>query len=391
MRQEDFTRAAPGTLVQAPGASGNYWAFVPNPLPPTFDLTIELVRILAEAHQALGELNGVGRMLPNPDLLIGPSVRCEAVASSRIEGTTTNFQQLLVYEADPTRPEDAADREEVSNYVRALKYGLERLNALPVSLRLMCEVHERLMAGVRGGDQRPGVFRDRQNMIARHGQTPAEARFVPPPVPAMYQTLDQLEKFIAYPSGLPVLVELGLIHYQFETIHPFLDGNGRLGRLLISLLLCERRCLGHPLLYLSSYLERNRESYLDHLLAVSQTGDWTGWLRFFLQGIAIQSRIAVERCRELLDLRSAYREQFQRISSSSNLSKLVDHLFERPAISIPQAAQLLGITWNAAQKNIERLEQAGIVLEVTGKSKRRIYVAREIIALIEKPEPSDSM
>ena len=259
MRKTDFTRKAPGSLLKATGSSGDYWAFIPNPLPPTIRFSNEMVSRLADASLALGELKGVGQMLPDPRLLIAPFVRREAVSSSRIEGTVTSFEQLLYYEVDPSDDEMSADRQEVVNYVRALEYGLERLATLPVSLRLMREMHERLMAGVRGEKQKPGEFRDRQNMIGRLGRAPAEARFVPPPVPQMRAALESLEDYIGKRSELPTLIDLALIHYQFETIHPFLDGNGRLGRLLISVLLSERGCITQPLLYLSDYFERYRE------------------------------------------------------------------------------------------------------------------------------------
>ena len=222
------------------GMDGEFLAYIPDPLPPNLQFDLGMVNLLAEATLALGELRGVGQMLPNPHLLIEPFVRREAVSSSRIEGTITDLRQLLLFEAD-TSAERSDDSQEVVNYIGALSYGLDRLKTLPVSLRLLREVHERLMAGVRGEDKMPGEFRNRQNMVGRLGQTPREARFVPPPVSEMREALGALEKYMAGSSGLPVLVDLALIHYQFETIHPFLDGNGRLGRLLISLLLCERQ------------------------------------------------------------------------------------------------------------------------------------------------------
>jgi Fic family protein len=389
MREIDFTQTAPGRLTKAVGTGGEYWAYVPNPLPPALTLPWGTARLLSEADRALGELNGVGRMIPNPHRLISPFLRREAVASSRIEGTVTSFGQLLLFEADPSDDEEAEDRQEVVNYVRALEYGLRRLEKLPVSLRLLREVHARLMQGVRGEDKRPGEFRVRQNMIGRQGQTPAQARFIPPPLPEMQTSLDELEKFIGYPSGLPVLVDLALIHYQFETIHPFEDGNGRVGRLLISLLLCERKCLSQPLLYLSAYLERHREQYMDHLLAVSQTGDWVGWLDFFLGAVAVQSKAAVNRCRELLDLRTSLRGRFQNISNSSNLLRLIDHLFEHPVVTNRGAAEALGISFPAAQSNIDKLISQGVLGEVTGRRKNRIYVAQPVIDVIQKDDPTD--
>jgi Fic family protein len=389
MRESDFEENAPGMLVRAVGSRGEYWAYVPEPLPPQLNPTREVLRLLSEATLALGELKGVGSQLPNPHLLIGPFLRREAVSSSRIEGTVTSFGQLLLFEVDPSDDEMAADRQEVVNYVRALEYGLRRLNDLPVSLRLIREVHERLMSGVRGEDRRPGEFRDRQNMIGRHGQTPAEARFVPPPVPEMHAALHQLESFIGYPSGLPVLIDLALIHYQFETIHPFLDGNGRLGRLLISLLLSERGCLGQPLLYLSAYLERHRDRYMDQLLAVSQRGDWGGWIEFFLRAVAVQSKAAVSRCDELLGLWKAFRGRMQTMSYSSSSLSLIDLLFEQPVITIGAAAKAIGVTFHTAQNAIEKLVSQGILREDEGRHRARIYVAQPVIDVIEKDDPTD--
>jgi Fic family protein len=343
----------------------------------------ELVRDLSEADQALGQLAGVGRMLPNPHLLIRPFLRHEAVMSSQIEGTVARLEDLLRFELDPSEEDRVPDVREVANYVAALDHGLSRLDELPVCLRLIRELHERLLRDVRGEDRRPGEFRECQNFIGRPGQTAAEARFVPPPVPEMKIALDGLEKYIHTPGGLPVLVQLALIHYQFETIHPFMDGNGRVGRLLISLLLCERRCLPAPLLYLSAYLERHRDAYMDHLLRVSQTGAWEEWLRFFLQGVAEQARDAVQRSHGLLDLWKGYRDKLSSARAPALLLKLVDALFELVAITIPKAGQLLGVTPRSAQQNVEKLEKAGVVHEVTGKARNRIYVAHEIVAALE--------
>jgi Fic family protein len=390
MRESDFSQDAPGTLVRAFGSEGGYWAFVPDPLPPALVLDQATIKRLSEADRSLGELKGIGRMLPNPHLLIGPFMRREAVASSRIEGTITDLRQLFLFEADPTEgsaleDDDGADRQEVLNYVGALTLGLERLKSLPISRRLIREVHERLMRGVRGEEKRPGEFRDRQNMIGLQGQTPEQARFVPPPLPQMNQALDELELFIARPSDLPVLIDLALIHYQFETIHPFLDGNGRLGRLLISLLLCDRDVLTQPLLYLSAYFEENKADYMDHLLKVSQAGEWLGWVNFFLEGVAVQSKKAILRCNQLLDLWNEYRARLQKVSQSSNLLQLVDMLFDRPAVSVPQVREQIGITNTAAQQNVERLVAEGILTEVTGRKRNRIYLAARILEIIESP------
>jgi Fic family protein len=386
LRESDFTERAPGKLVKGFGPSGDYCAFVPDPLPRTLDLPSTTVGFLSDASTAIGELKGVGRMLPNPNLLIGSFLRREAVSSSRIEGINTNYEQLLLFEIESGGAEADSDPQEVVNYINALRFSLDRLKTLPVSLRLIRETHAKLLSGVRGEQDRPGEFRDRQNMISRQGERPADARFVPPPVESMKIALDDLEKYMAYSPGMPVLVELALIHYQFETIHPFFDGNGRMGRLLLTLLLCERGCLSSPLLYLSSYLERNKDHYVDHLLAVSHSGDWFPWIDFFLKGVAIQSTMAVNKATELLELWRNYREMIQSKYISSNMLKLIDSLFDRPAISIRQVAEIEGVTFAAAQRHVERLESDGVLKEVSGRTKNRVYVAERIIEIVARIE-----
>lgn len=239
----------------------------------------------------MGELSGMGRRLPNPHLLIGPFLHREAILSSRIEGTHATAKELVLFEAMP-QSLSTPDVKEVANYVQAMKYGLARLKELPVCLRLIKELHEILLKGVRGDQHRPGEFRDEQNLIGEQGQSPAQARFVPPPHKDMIEALYALEKYMATPTDIPVLIQLALIHYQFETIHPFMDGNGRIGRLLTTLLLCERGCLPDPLLYLSAYFERNRDAYMDALLLVSQRGSWEDWIIFFLRGVLEQAKDA---------------------------------------------------------------------------------------------------
>jgi Fic family protein len=383
LQPSDFTEDAPGRLVLQPGG---YWAFVPAPLPPPLIFSDRLVAHLSEADQALGQLAGVGRMLSNPHLLIRPFLRKEAVLSSQIEGTVARLEDLLLYEANPSQEQEVPDVREVANYVAALEYGLDRLQTLPVCLRLLREMHERLMQNVRGEDRRPGEFRQCQNLIGRQGQSPVEARFVPPPVTEMQTCVSELERFLGNPPSLPVLIQLALIHYQFEAIHPFMDGNGRTGRLLISLLLCERACLPKPLLSLSAYFERHRDAYMDHMLRVSQQGQWEEWLCFFLRGVAEQARDAVQRSQRLLDLWRDYRQKMQTARAPALLLQLVDALFEQIAITIPQAAKLLKVTPRSAQQNIEKLENAGVLHEVTGKARNRIYLALEIVAALEGSE-----
>jgi Fic family protein len=389
LRNSDFAEDAPGRLVQQKGHGGDFLAYVPEPLPPRIELGMATVNLLSEATLALGELQGVGQTLPNPHLLIGPFLRREAVSSSRIEGTVTDLRQLLLFEADPSGGQPSDDNREVVNYVASLNYGLRRLQDLPVSPRLMREVHERLMSGVRGEGKMPGEFRNRQDMIGRPGQSPREARFVPPPVVEMRESLNALEKYIARPSGFPVLIDLALIHYQFEAIHPFLDGNGRLGRLLISLLLCERRLLTRPLLYLSSYFEQNRDEYMDLLLAVSRRGQWTTWIDFFLKGVARQSRLAIGRANALFSLRDDYREQVQAFTKSSSAIRLVDLLFEQPAVTAKQVADRLRLTFRTASLIIAKFVGQNILEEATGKERNRVYIAPEIIRTIQKDEADE--
>jgi Fic family protein len=336
---------------------------------------------------ALGELKGLGQRLPNPDLLIGPYLRREAVLSSRIEGTLATAEELLLFEVQPEGTPKTPDVFEVFNYVRALQFGLKRLQEIPVSLRLLRELHAILMEGVRGEDRRPGEFRTNQNWIGTPGQSIQEARYVPPAQAEMNHALDAFEKYVHQPAQFPALIELAFVHYQFEAIHPFRDGNGRIGRLLISLLLCERGLLTHPLLYLSAYFEKNRRDYYDHLLRVSQTGSWQDWVGFFLAGVAQQSQDAIQRSQRLLKLWEEYRRRLQRVRASALLLRLVDELFARPAITVNSARRRLGVTHRTARLNVYRLAKEGILREGTGKQRNRVYVAPEIIEIVESDAP----
>jgi len=370
-----------------------YWAFLPNPLPPNLSWSTELVNALSRADRALGELAGLGRALPNPYLLIRPLMRREAVLSSRIEGTRASLSDLYAYEAVQLSFFDShPDVQEVHNYVRALEYGLERLETLPLSLRLIREMHAHLMAGVRGEHQTPGEFRRSQNWIGSPGCTLDEATYVPPPVDEMQQALDALEKYLHSSSDLPPLVRLGLIHYQFEAIHPFLDGNtcacaqcrcGRIGRLLITLLLCAWELLPQPLLYLSAYFEAHRQTYYDQLLAVSLAGAWNAWLIFFLQGVVAQSQDAIVRAQRLQTLRSEYRRQFQTERAAARLLQVVDLLFDRPILTVNQIKDLMDVDFSTAQRYVDRLEQVGVLQEITGRARNRIYRANEVMTIIE--------
>ena len=388
MKLEDFKSDRAGKVIKAPAG---YWAFVPRPLPPDLALDRQLVTKLSRADRSLGLLAGMGQTLPNPYLLIGPFVRREAVLSSRIEGTRASASDLFFFEAAPEVRPRAEDVREVANYVSALQRGLDQKRPLPVSLRLFRELHRELMQGVRGGSVTPGEFRTSQNWIGPAGCGLEESTLVPPPVPEMKEALDAFEKYLHAASDLPPLIRLALIHYQFEAIHPFVDGNGRIGRLLISLLLCEERLLPAPLLYLSAFFERRREEYYQRLLAVSREGDWEGWIGYFLEGVEEQSTDAVRRAARLTDLREKVQKRLQKARSSALLIKLVDALFELPAISVGGAVKLLGVTHRAATLNIRKLVDLGLLTETTGRTRNRIFVARDIIKLVEQDLPAVSI
>jgi len=343
------------------------------------DWTDDLVQFLSAADRALGKLGGVGQTLPNPHLLIGPFKRREAVLSSRIEGTQASMSDLLIFEAVPGQEPQVPDVREVWNYVRALDYGLERRTTLPVSNRLIREMHARLLEGVRGEDRTPGDFRRSQNWIGPPGCAMEDATFVPPPPERLTGALDAFEKYLHEPSRLPPILQLALIHYQFEAIHPFLDGNGRLGRLLITLLLCSWAILPEPLLYLSAYFERHREEYNARLLAVSQQGAWNDWITFFLRGVAEQSMDAVQRANRLLKLRAQYHQRVQSARSSALLVQLIDFLFESPAVTAAQVKHRLSVTPRTAQAHIDRLTAEGVIREATGRKRNRVYLADEIL------------
>ncbi len=384
MNPEDFRESISGQLISIPEGG---FAYVPNPLPPTnFTWDSRLVEMLSLADRALGELAGIGRSLPNPHLLVRPFLRREAVLSSRIEGTQASLADVLAFEAIQLPLFDASDDvREVHNYVRALEYGLERMSSLPVSLRLIRELHGILLDGVRGEQFRAGEFRQGQNFIGPPGSSLATATYVPPPPKEMLKALQQLELHINESSNLPPLIRLGLIHYQFEAIHPFPDGNGRLGRLLVSILLCAWNLLPQPLLYLSAFFETNRPDYYANLRGVSEKGNWNSWLTFFLSGVSSQSLDAAARVKRINDLRENYRQRFQQRRSAARLLQVVDLLFARPLISVRTVEEELALPYPTAERYIDELVKQGI-LEGTGKARNRIFKASNIINLLESRE-----
>ncbi len=387
----DRFRASPaGRLLAAGSVDPPYWAFVPHPLPPDLAIDGHLAAAVEDAGHALGELAGLGRIVPYPDLIAHPFVRREAVLSSRIEGTRAEIDDLYAFEAgQPTGqawsgavPE--ADVQEVLNYVHALEYGLDRLREGAVGLDLLRDVHARLMAGVRGGRASPGAFRTAQNWIGRPGSTPATASYVPPPVPEMLSALTDLEAYLQSADPFPRLIRLAFIHYQFEAIHPFRDGNGRVGRLLITFLLAQWRMLPVPLLSLSAFFESHRRAYYDGLLAVSRDGDWRGWVQIFLAGVRAEARGSIRRALRLIELQAEWRRELAGAGASGRLLQLADQLLETPILTVPQAARHLGASYNAAQRQLDKLVQAGILRQTHDAPLKR-YEAPAILAVLREP------
>lgn len=395
MATPDAERRRSGRLIPVAWGESRGTAFAPDPLPPRLDYDAELVGAVAEAHRQLGELAGLARQVPNSQLLIQPFIRREAVLSSRIEGTQADVAELYAYEAGQiplpglTDEVPEADVQEVANYVRAMEYGLTRLSTLPVSRRLLRELHERLLSGVRGRDRAPGDFRTIQNWIGPPGSRLAEATYVPPPVPDMETALDDLERYINEDDLLhPPLVRLAFIHYQFEAIHPFLDGNGRIGRLLITLLLVHWGLLPLPLLYLSAFFERHRNEYYEGLLGVSSRGEWRDWVLLFLRGVATQALAAARLARRLQDLQAEWHRRLIAVRGSTLLIRLADRLFERPFTTVPEAAGLLQVTYPSAKRSVEKLVGAGILEWLEGVANPRVLVAREVLEVV-RTEPDE--
>lgn len=370
----------PGRLIRS--ASG-YAAYVPDPPPHNITWTPALVHGLSEADRLIGRLAGEGGRLPNPHLLMRPFIAREAVLSSRIEGTQATLGELLASKAGASIERSPDDLREVGNYVVALEYGMKRLKTLPLSLRLVRELHKKLMTGVRGNTARPGEFRRSQNWIGTPGSPIESATYVPPPPNEMMKALDAWEKFMHIRST-PPLVQIAIGHYQFEAIHPFLDGNGRVGRLLITLFLVERRILPSPLLYLSAFFEATRREYYDRLRGVTEAGRWGDWVEYFLSGMARQSEDALSRAERINGLLVKWQKQMAGSTSKVPL-QLVDLLAENPFCTVGGAAERLGVAFTTAQRAIDKLVKAKI-LERSGEAKRdRIFCARSVLNILEEP------
>ncbi len=384
--------------MNAPGRAGRYVqqphgyrAFVPRPLPPEPPLIFDaaLLALLSEADQALARLDAATEFLPNPDLFVRMYVRKEAVLSAQIEGTQASLADLLEHEAKLLHaPDEQKDLGEVVNYVRAMSYGLKRLATMPLSLRLFCEIHAELLKNVRGGEKTPGAFRRSQNWIGSPGSTLADAQFVPPPPGEVAPAMGDLEKFLHDELPLPVLVRAALAHSQLETIHPFLDGNGRMGRLLVTFLLCARGALKRPTLYLSHYFKRHRDDYYRHLQGVRDHGDFEGWLRFFLEGVRDVAKEGKDTARRILELREAHRRLVgERLGKSSSGHLLLDCLFEHPVVDVSGVAKLINRTYPAANTLVERFVGLRLLRQISEGERNRVFRYEPYVAIFGELRP----
>lgn len=366
--------------------TGGYKAFIPAKLPPGPALRIEgaLRNLLSQADMALARLDGMGYFLPNADFFIAMYVRKEALLSSQIEGTQASLEDIFEYESGD-KPENINDVAEVINYIRALNYGMDRLKTLPMSLRLIKEIHGVLMQGTRGGNKTPGEFRKTQNWIGAPGSTLKDARYIPPPPQEVMKAMGDLELYIHKARKLPVLIDCGLVHYQFESIHPFLDGNGRVGRLLITFYLYFREVLHRPLLYLSYYFKKNRQEYYDRLSMVRDKGDYEQWIAFFLKGVMETADSAVETARKILELQTKHRNLLWKKKLSSPLAVgILERLFQKPYVSVNEVAKEFSISFQAASNLVSQLEDTGILQEITGKKRDKRFIYGEYISILSE-------
>ncbi|MDR2978104.1 MAG: Fic family protein [Rickettsiales bacterium] len=360
-----------------------YEAFIPNPLPPKFEWDNALVNSLSRADHILGMLSREGAKLPNPHLLMRPFVAREAVFSSRIEGTQATLGEVLAQEAGANVNRNPDDLQEVHNYISALDYGLKRLQSLPLSLQLIKEIHGKLMQGVRGSHATPGEFRRVQNWIGIPGCTINSAKYVPPTPGELMGYLDSFEKFL-HDRTLPPLIHIALCHYQFEAIHPFLDGNGRIGRLLITLFLIERKLLSSPLLYLSAFFEATQSEYYTQLYNISSKGTWHDWFSYFLNGVALQSLDVLSRAEQINNLITGW----QSSKTEGVVSDIIRYLAVNPYFTIKKVVENLGVAFTTAQRAVMKLEDLSIVSQTSEGKRDRVYCATDILNILEEPLPT---
>ena len=361
-----------------------YRAFIPASLPPRPAIKIEgdLQNLLSRADMALARLDGVAQMLPNVDLFIAMYVKKEALLSSQIEGTQASLDDLFAYERGD-KLENLNDVTEVVNYVKAMNYGLDRLQSLPMSLRLIKEIHAILLEGVRGSERLPGEFKRSQNWIGPPGCTLNEASYVPPPPHEALEAMGTLEHYFHDKERLPILVDCALIHYQFETIHPFLDGNGRMGRLLITFYLCWKEVLHKPLLYLSYYFKKNRQEYYDRLNMVRETGNYEQWVDYFLKGVMDIAGAAMDTARQILELQSKHRHLlWEKMISSPIAVGILEQLFYTPTVSVGHIAERFNVSYQAASTLVSQLEKVQILRETTGRKRDKRYVYSDYLNIL---------
>jgi Fic family protein len=364
-----------------------YRAFIPSRLPPHPPIRLEgaIQDLLSKADVALGRLDGSIQTLPHPDLFLAMYIRKEAVLSSQIEGTQSSLQDVLSAEAKVLAPNTPDDIGEVFNYIDAMNHGLARLSELPVCVRLIRELHAKLLKDTRGSHLTPGELRTTQNWVGPQGCTLQSAAFVPPPPHEVPQLLSDLERFLHSDSKLPLLIRIGLAHAQFETIHPFLDGNGRIGRLLITFLLCEKGVLNKPVLYLSWFFKRHRDEYYNKLQTIRDRGDWEGWIEFFLRGVAQVSHQATDTARKLLKLRETHREKITQSlgRATGNGHRTLEYLFKHPIVQVADIQKLNSTTRTAAHSLVEKLVELEIVREVTNQKRNRRYRYDQYLSLFQ--------
>ena len=375
-----------GSYVRRSTADEPFWAFVPKPLPPDPPLAIgpRLESLRDRASEALGRLDMISTLLPDAGLFIYFYVRKEALLSSQIEGTQSSFSDLLLYENDEAPGVPLGDVEEVSRYVEAMNHGLARIRGgFPLSLRLIREIHEILLSSGRGADKAPGEFRRSQNWIG--GSRPGTARFVPPPPEAVADAMGALERYLHdMPVATPVLIKAACAHVQFETIHPFLDGNGRVGRLLITFLLCAEGILAEPMLYLSLYLKRNRDEYYSLLQRVRTEGAWEEWVAFFLEGVVETASQAVAAARATRDLFERDRAAIGGLGRAAGTAGRLHHLLQqRPIVSPGHVAEALKVSPTTASAALSNLEALGIAKEATGRARNRLYTYAPYLAILD--------
>jgi len=364
----------------------DYKAYIPEPLPPSpIKYDNELRNLLSEADRALARFDGITTVLPNPELFVAMYVKKEALLSSQIEGTQASLEGVLRFEANLPTAENINEIKEVVNYIKALNYGIERLKILPLSLRLIKEIHKILIEGTRGTHKTPGEFRETQNWIGPPGVSLNQATFVPPPPYIVADLMSKLEKFIHQKNHIPPLIKIALIHAQFETIHPFLDGNGRMGRLLITFYLYWRNILSHPILYLSFYLKKHRTEYYDWLMRIRNEGDWEDWLEFFLQGIIEVSKDATSSASEIIALKEVlYKRLFDNKIASIYAVEFLNLLFNKPIITSQNLVKELKVSRETANQLVKRFEGIGILKEISGKKRYKKYIFLDYVDIIKK-------